>query len=560
MVTENHKDTLNSRGENLKTFFLQLTWRSLILTPVRKSRKGNLFGRPALFELPDVLKDEKALSALDSLANFTANCIAGTRFAKAQAIVCLEGGPVVTKEYRHLPVRRAELLRTARLQAETVLQDDVSRYIVLNYEYHRIDPDTGQLKSILYAVPNALVANIKREFGKRSIRVAQISPPVSGLLNAASAMEPGSDVKAAAFFDLGFPRTRLVLLYNGIPVYQRGFASVTGEIIRILREEQSVGYDEALKVMAGKEFLLTAGENRFGKATAQHISRVISDSIDEVLRTLRVVLSAERLDLDRIYCSGAVAGHPDFPEFIKRLSLDVPVENAEASGALKKFPIQVESEAAVAGMKPSDYFSLNGLMLPQGDTVDFLSPENSRRGSQRTGIFVLAAVTLAAAGLMALQPILYQSALAQNRSDRAALASPLYSDVKGELKKQAELEAQIKGLEKDRGALPFGRSKAAEIYAQVQTQIAPKVVRVTECAIDDTTGTVGLTLLCRDLNQYAALRRSVAENGFFIVAIPFTAAAAQTDASLTCTVTLQVKDFQPFGDSAKQSASSGAKE
>lgn len=532
------------------------------LTPVRRSGRTSRFGVPAVFGLPQALQNGPTAENARGLAVFAKKCLQDAALEGRPVVFCLDA---VTKEYQHLPVRHADLLKLARLEAETVLPENAEHYVVGNDPYGGTDSLTGRTKSVLYAVPDRLIRNILKEFRQIGIRVVKISPPVSGLMNAAKTalrLKPGNPAfsgETAAVVDAGKEKLRLLLFSGGSPVFQKEFDSVYGELLEILEREEGFSREEAEREVVRPGFLLTAGRQRLRPAASESVSLLIETAVGEVIRNTRVVLSSERLELGRIFFCGSFSSHPDFRQYIENLGLGVPFENVEsACGA--GLGIALEPQAAVEGLHPADFFTLNGL-ISGGKTgcVDFLCEENSRRGSRRAGFLVLTVLTAAAAAAMALQPFLYRAALDRQAQDRAALSSPSYREAKDALDRQSSLNAKLKAAQKDRDVLPSGSS--AEIYGEIQKEVAGRVTKISQCSVNYADGSVFLSFTVPGLTEFAAVRDGVSSAGYFTVEIPFTAAWDPGENGYLCTTVLKAKDYRPYGpETGKQeSAASDGK-
>ena len=546
----------------MRIVFLELTNHAVKLTPARKSGRTSRFGAPAVFHLPKAL-DKPAVSDRPSAENvrdfavFVKKCLRDAALKGRGIVFCLDA---VTKEYQHLPAKRSDLLKLARLEAETVLPENTGRYVVANDEYGAADGQTGRRKSILYAVPDTLIQNLLKEFRSLGINIVKISPPISGLMNAAKTflrLRPGE--KATAVVDAGREKLRILLFCGNTPVFQKEFDSIYGELLEILEREEEISAEEAKREIVRPGFFLTAGKPRLRKATSENISLLIDTAAGEVIRNTRVVLSSDRLELEKVIFSGRFSSHPDFRQFVENFGLDVPFESAEAvCGA--GLGIALDPTAAAEGLRPADFFALNGLICgKKASNVNLLCEENRRRVSRRADLFILAVLTAAAAAAMALEPVLYNQALGRRERDQSALSSPSYEEAKEVLGRQSSLQAKLKAAQTDRDALPEGSS--AEIYEQIQKEIGDKVTQIDQCSVDYADGSVSLSFTVPGLDEFAAVRESVSASGYFTVEIPFTASLSTDGNRYLCTAALKVKDYQAYEPEAKnQEASSESDE
>ena len=549
----------------MKTAFLQLTPHSILLTFVRRAGRQNVFRAPAAFELPESLRGSgKAISQAHALAVFTANCMRGTVFAGCALILCLDAGVAVTKEYRHLPAKSADLRRFAALEAETVLKDSPENYYIVTREYGRAEPSAGRQKAVLFAAPKALVTSVAREFRQAGLRVLKICPMQSGLMSACRGMlglTPKNQAwkgKTAAVVDAGYENLRVALFTDGGPVFQKEFDSVWPDILDTLQNSAGCSHEEALREMKRPGFLLSGGNASFGESVTSLVTTLLETAAAEVVRNIRVVLSAERLELRQVVFCGALASHPDFDRYVEGLSLEVPHENVGDAPGRYRSAVAVETQAGVQGSRPGDFFTLSGMLAPHG-AVDFLELEKERRGSVRVSRTVVALLCVAAAGIMAVEPILYRQALARQKADQAALAASDIAEAKSLQTEKGRLEDRLKAMESDEKLLPYQKSKLEEAAAKLWEQFVPKVASLQSCQFSGSTGTVTVSFTAASLDQFNAAMKAVSDGGYFEVLTPFTVSKSGTGGAYQCSASFRIRNFQPAAASGgTSSASSGA--
>lgn len=543
----------------MKTVLLQLTNQTLRLTLVKNNGSRNLFGIPSEYELPDKLKKGGALSDISYLATFVSNSIQNTEYGGNQFIFCLESGQMVTKEYLHLPIKdHDELLQVARLEAETVLHNDVSDYVVTTTTSGHVDNVTGKERSVLYAVPKSLVRNILREFGQRGIKITKIMPPLAGLISSCKTvllMDPKNPLyqnKTVAVIDVSYEKSRIVVFNSGAPIFQKEFDSVYEEIVDILHKSEDISTADAAKKMKTGDFLLTYGKDQFSSETVKHISMLIDASVGEILRNIRAVLSVERLEIDRVIFCGAIPSHPDFNKFIESRAMGIPFENLTCGP--QKLGVVLDSRTANAGIHASDFFTLNGMLSMKGtDCVDFLYEENSHKDSLRryvTATLIFVAV-LAVIGLT--QLIVKQTLTSQLQTDKSMLNTQQVLHVKELISEQTKINSDIKQAKQDKKNMPYQKSNSEKILAEILKEFKPNVTKITKYDIDNSVGTAALEFDVSNIDSFNAVRKSVQAASYFTVLVPFeiksenkgsTNSAAIT--SYTCSTTLQAKNFTPL--------------
>ena len=518
---------------------------------MRKAGRQNFYRTPLSFELPENLRGAgKALAQTHALAVFTANCMRGTVLADSALIVCLDGNTAVTKEYKHLPAKESDLRRFARLEAETILKDSPDNYYIAIQEYRHAEASSGRLKSILFAAPKSLVASIVQEFRQAGLKVLKICPMLSGLMNScrtALGLIPKNAAykdKTVAVVDAGYENLRVILFTNGEPVFQKEFDSVWTDILETLHRDGGCSYEEALREMKRPGFLLSGGNASFGESVTSLVNTLLETASAEVVRNMRVVLSAERLEPQQVVFCGALASHPDFSRYINSLSLEIPYINVETASKRYQSAVGVETQAGVQGSRPGDFFTLNGMAAPHG-AIDFLEQEKERLGNRRINKTVVAILCIAAAAVMAVEPILYRQALARERADEAALSASQITEVKNLQTEKGRLEDQLQAIQNDEKLLPYQKSKMEEAVTKLQTQFVTKVTSLLSCQISGETGVVTISFTTASVDQFNSARQSVVAGGYFDVLAPFSISKGGSTNGYQCNVTLKIKNFQP---------------
>ncbi len=531
---------------SLKLILLQMTRGVLSLTPAKSGRRA-VFGPPKNFELPESMRGEKAYADIPMFAKFVKECILTSQLGTQKIVFCLEDDNLICKEYQHLPSKPKHLLSFAKLEAEAVLPDSVNDYLIQNYEYGYPNEVTGKFTSALFAAKSKLITGIKKGFSQYGLHVIKIVPPIGGLLYAAKTAVDSKD-QTVAVLDLGFEKTRLLVLHDGFPIFERTFESIYEDIIEIIREDKSVSFGDAVRAVGSWGVYGEAAPGASSAAAGQ-IATLLDTSANEAIRNIRMVISSERLELNRIVLCGAMSVLPNFTEFWNELGLDIPLESIDLRTATGSLP-EVSPEARSAGLRPAAFFTAAGMIAAKKtDDIDFLNIIKAKSGTRAANIAALALITLLALGVMALEPLLYSMKQTQAQQDKAALSTSENAGVKELLQKQGDLTSRLAGTKNDRAMLPYGKSKTAEITKQLSDQIGAKAKGMSYTA-DNTTGSITLTFLAANYDDYLAVKHLIETNGYFTISIPFTA-AAQNGGSYSCSVVLNVKDFTPFGSAIK---------
>lgn len=522
-----------------------------------------MFGCPAAFELPENLQGPgAALLHTHALAAFVAACMRKAVFDDSALIVCLDSGTAVEKEYRHLPARPAELRKFAALEAETVLKDSPQNYYIETLEYGHTELTSGRLKAALFAVRRELVASLTQEFRQAGLKVIKICPMLSGLLSSCRTtlgLTPKNQAckgNTVVVIDAGYENVRVILFSDGEPVFLKEFDSIWPDILETLHRDAGCSYEEALREMKRPGFLLSAGNASFGESVTSMVNTLLETASAEVVRNMRVVLSAERLEPGQVIVCGALASHPDFTRYFDNLALEIPCVNAEEASKTCQSVIGVEDQAGALGSRARDFLTLNGMLSSHG-TIDFLQQERERVGNRMANRVAVLLLCASAVALMAVEPIHYSRAVSQNTADESALASPQIVEIKELAAQKEQLADQLSAIQSDEKLLTAQKSQMEEAVTNLRNQLQPQVSAVTSLQINGGDGTVSVIFVTKDLDQFNTARSSISSAGYFDVMVPFNATRAE-EGSYQCSTTLKIKNFKPV-DAVTSKAASGAK-
>lgn len=526
---------------------MQTTIRALYLIEATVGRKP-IFEAPQCFELPEEMQNGKIYYDIPSFAKFVRSCMNSLNKNMGSRIVfCLEDDNVISKEYQHLPCKTKELLKLARLEAETVLQGNINDYTIENYEYNCPNPVTGRLKSSLFAVNSKLILDLKKEFNKFGLYIIKIVPPVSGLLYAAKNFLDAKN-QIIGVLDVSYEKTRIVLLENGLPIFQRTFEPVFDEIIEILMAEHSLSYSDTVKLIFEHGFF--GNDSCIPKTPAEHqIVSLIDAALGEAVRNIRMVLSSERLEPDKLIVCGVLRCIPNFGEFLENLELDFPFDPIES--CTNHFP-NISTDAKISKFHPSGFFTLFGLLsVKKSEGIDFLTSIKSKSNVQTSNFVVLALVTIFTICFMTLLPNHYKSILKQQEEDKAELKNPKYSEIISLLDKNSKLDDELLKIENNKEILTTHKSTTKSAVDELLSEVVSEVKLVGNCEYDSKSSKIAVTFLTSDYDDYLTLKKSIETNDFFDISVPFRAEKSENNGYI-CNVTLTIKGFKPSKESGDE--------
>lgn len=512
-----------------KFVVLQMSEKMLKLIPINKKGNRYNYGLPVSFELPEILIGGEFSKNIFNFAEFSNTCLKSMKLRKADIVICLDDGSAVSKEFEHFPAKKNILMSTARLEAETILPNGAQDYYISAFTHSDNVSADGKQKSMLYAAPADLINNIYKQFHRRGLKVIKIAPSISGLTIAGNVLLgnlPKTSQyrdKIIALVDLGFERVGLVLYKNGVAFFEKSFESVYDDIINLVCEARGISIEIANRQIRRDGISRVGGGN---VAAQEQINLLMESSCGEVIRNMRVVLSLERLELDHIVFCGGFLSLANFDGFIESLRLDVSHMTISGFEGFGKYNISLLETAAGTGYHAGDFLSASGLILSEKNkAVNFLDELKSINSNKTSSIAVLAILTTLMLCTMAVQPILYFNAIKTNNDDIAFLTSQTFDNAKELKQRQADTNQKLVDARADADNLPFDKSKTLEVVKNVYSQIVSKSKSVQTFSIDGNSGLVSVSFVAHSLDSYLAIRESVIKNGYFSIAVPFTATA-----------------------------------
>lgn len=540
-----------------KYVILQMSANMLKLTPITRKATKYQYGIPVPFVLPSILVGGDFAQNIFNFAEFSNACLKKMHLNKAKIIICLDDDNVISKKFSHYPAKSEVLQKTARLEAESVLPEGFGDFFVETYTYSEIPDADKKLQSILYCAPADLIVNIKKQFKRYGLKVIRIAPSICGLVSAGrsllSLLPENNEIKGkvVAMVDLGFEKIGLAMFNDGEPFFERSFESVYDDIINIVCNVRGVSLEGAQRQLRTDGLMKVAGAN---KDEQKQINLLIESACGEVIRNIRVVLSSERLELDKIVFCGAFTSLPHFDEFLKGLSLDIPNINIADFPNFSKHNIELESKTAGIGFSAGDFFSTSGLIMRTSyGEVNFLHEPNRKKSDTKATAMMLTLLTLLLMLAMTVEPLIYTAALIRNKYDENRLVDTRYDEGKQLKEKEIELQKKLDGLQNDKNLLPYEKSKATEVYKNVLYKITPNVLKVDSMTYDNNGGFVALNFVTVDFNSYLSIRNKIMDDKFFFIAVPFSATQNKETGEYSCSVTLSVNGFEPFPEQVTSS-------
>lgn len=545
----------------MKLIVLQISSESIALTPVetaksrqQKGQRKGLFSQPAgvqavfgpsfAFELPKELK-ENAITGGKRLAEFTANCIGQAQIDGSDLVICPDRSSIASKEYQHPPAKEKYINRLTAMETESVVPDNVADYSIVSYEYgmeygSTLEP-SSQLSASLFAMPLPLINDLKAAFEEVHLKVYKIIPPDAAMLRAARE-GINSTNQVVALLSMDYSAVHITLVKNGAPVYAQSFDSPVGDLAKLVAKKRGVSFSEALELIL-EEGVLDLLDDESDPQTVRRLQAILDSNSGDIMRSLRMVLLSQKLEIDKIYLCDRFTETPNFVKYLRQLGFMMEIESVSLTYSQENIPLLSE-EAQKSGFRPASYFLLSNLVaLSAENKCNFLNGINSV--TSRSGDIGKAATIAfgACAGVMMLViGSLYGYLYLQQGMDEAQLNDPKYNETKQLIQQDEELTTKINNVESDKALIPTAPKEVRQVINEVFEQITDNVYQVASYNFDTKQNRIALSFYVDDFDAYVKLKTAVENSGYFDIAIPFTYSGGVGQGKASCTVTLSVKE------------------
>lgn len=512
---------------------MQVSRSLLILTPaeydkpegtVQISAKKNsvaaptIFGAPQIFELKDSLKDHPMQKA-DELAQFVKRCAESIGLNLGDVFVCVEDEDnVVSTEYTHPAAKEKMLPAYARVEAEKLLHGDISQYTIIHSEYgyqFGKAKKSEDLQAALFAMSSKTIADIKVEFENAGIHVVKIIPPITALIHAGKHLI-NSATKTVALISVDFVATRLVILHNGAPVFQQSFSGVLEDVAEML------SLDFGISPLGAVDFIRENGLGVCDRCndpnTRKQTMGMLDNAAGEVLRTLRMVISTQKIDIDQIVICDSLCKLSNLTNYCRSIGLTAPIEGVSSVYTTGVQAPSVTEVAVDKGYNSSCYVTLNAILHMSVGEGNFLGGESGLATLQKTATLggkITAGVAIVAGLWMIGVGAFWGFLNIRQQNDKNALEDPKFTTTKQLLADEESYSAKLSNLEMDKELLPKTVVHVEDMASELFDLQKNKMCVIESINIQNSTNSITTKVLTSDFNKVVDLRKQIDQDGFF---------------------------------------------
>lgn len=531
------KPNNEKRGVFMKTTatVMQVSRSLLILTPaeydkpeatIQISAKKNsaptptVFGAPQIFELKDSLKDHPMQKA-DELAQFVKRCAESIGLNLGDVFVCVEDEEnVVSTEYTHPAAKEKLLPAYARVEAEKILHGDIAQYTIIHSEYgyqFGKAKKNDDLKASLFAMSSKTIADIKIEFEKEGIHVVRIVPPITALLYAGKE-HINSATKTVAVISLDFTATRLVILHNGAPIFQQTFSGVLEDVAEMLSLEFGISPLGAIDLI--RENGLGVCDRCNDPNTRKQTMAMLDNAAGEVLRTLRMVISTQKVDIDQIVICDTLSKLSNLSNYCRSIGLTAPIENVSTVYTTGTQPPLVTEVATDKGYNSSCYVTLDAILHMGIGEGNFLGGESGLASLQKTATLggkITAGIAIVVALWMVGVGAFWGYLAIRQSNDNNALEDTRFKETKELLKDQEVYTERLNNLETDKTLLPKTIVHMEDATNEIFKISTKKLGAIQSISVNNSENKIVVQVLTTDFDKFVDLRNQVEAEEYFVV-------------------------------------------
>lgn len=538
---------------------MQVSRSLLILTPAEydkpeatiqiSAKKNNVptpavFGAPQIFELKDSLKDHPMQKA-DELAQFVKRCAQSIGLNLGDVFVCIEDEDnVVSTEYTHPAAKDKMLPAYARVEAEKILHGDIAQYTIIHSEYgyqFGKAKKSEDLQAALFAMSSKTIADIKIEFEKEGIHVVKIIPPVTALIHAGKE-QMNSATKTVALISLDLVATRLVIMHNGAPVFQQSFSSVLEDIAEMLSLEFGISPLGAIDLI--RENGLGVCDRCNDPNTRKQTMGMLDNAAGEILRTLRMVISTQKIDIDQIVICDNLCTLDNLSNYCRSIGLTAPIDNVSSIYTQGVVPPVVTEVAKDKGYNPSCYVTLNAILGMGVGDGNFLGGESGMAALQRTSTLggkIAAGLAVAVAVWMLVVGGWWMFLNIRYNNDQNALNDPILNETKTLLKDEETYTAKLSNLQTDKDLLPKTIVDVGDILDNIFEFSKQKLGALQSVVVNNSSNAITANILTTDFEQYVKLRDYIqSDQKFFDLSANMTSTRDEERNAITNTLNISV--------------------
>jgi len=266
---------------------------------------------------------------------------------------------------------------------------------------------------------------------------------------------------------------------------------------------------------------------------------MLSNAVGEVVRSLRMVMSTMRIDIDLIVYSDTLARIPNLAAYCRQEGLSAPNESVISLFSGGKVPPVASQAAAQNGYDASSFITLNGLLnmpigeanLLRGSVLSDVVKENK----SKIGNFVAGGLGVIAAAWMAITGGWWAALQIRENTDNATLEEPKYKRAEQLVNDEKEYIKKLEDLAYDVSVLPRTVMKTSGVVTHFYTDIEEQVESTSGISFNHNQQQISTSIVAKDFDAIVDFKYKLNDEGYFHIGDNFVANIQKLQGSNTTT-------------------------
>lgn len=510
----------------MKYISMELTRKSLSFMLCDTS-KGFSVGEPVTVVLPKNISGN-VLNPPAQTADFIAALLREQGLRSYPLTLMLDMDQIINIVFPHVPAKPDKLRGLANLYAQSSLPQSSGEYYIAFNQREYIHTD-GQNRSTLFAASAELIRKFYIAMRKAGVMVYTIetsSAAFSRAVLSLASFQTETSLTADIYIDFGETSSLATVCHNKQIVFEQAFSSIYQDVIDTYMNITEGTVEEA------REFFSTVGINPDAEIYTRfpdllrRMNILVDVTLDEIMRTLRIVFSSERLETGLLYISGTFTYMPGFVEKVANDSISfVGPDN-----------VRVGKNTRLTGGLP-----------PKINTTENLLFTYNAQQKRLTSTAVLGCVLVVLiACIFPIQLVLYNNQKSELEKLQTVLTGGDYAEVQSLLTEKERL-LNLKGSIADAlKQMPAEQqSKAREILQTLYNQFSPYCTAIS-VELDNTTGAISVQFTAFNYDNYIAMKAGIEAADYFSVDPTFSCTIDLTTGQCSGTVNMNINNFVPY--------------
>jgi len=266
---------------------------------------------------------------------------------------------------------------------------------------------------------------------------------------------------------------------------------------------------------------------------------MLANAVSEVVRSLRMVMSTMRMDIDLIVYCDTLAKLPNLANYCRQEGLSAPNESVVNLFSGGKVPPAASQAAVQSGYDSTAFITFNGLLnMPIGEANllrgNILS-EMVKENKSKLGNFIAGGIGVVAFAWMAIVGGWWAALQIRENNDIATLAEPKYKRAEQLVNDEKEYTKKLENLRHDVETLPRTVMKTSGIVTHFYTDIEEQLESTSGIAFTHSTNSISTSILAKDFDAIVDFKYKLNDEGYFHIGDKFNAVRQKLAGSNTTT-------------------------